>query len=144
MLFHDQPHSLSVTHSLTHQPCFVQEAGADNHQSLLQINHPQILTHVAQKKKKNLFINPLLVSQTNSLPHDIATLRLNTNSAIQLFILTELHPESSPEGAECISLVSCSLNRHTTTRGSQLFPPKLIHPWTCPRVSQSHKPGSLS
>lgn len=67
MLFHDQPHSLSVTHSLTHQPCFVQEAGADNHQSLLQINHPQILTHVAQKKKKKKSVYKPTTCQPNQL-----------------------------------------------------------------------------
>lgn len=66
MLFHDQPHSLSVTHSLTLTSA-LRCAGGWSRQP------PKVLPTKSSsdsntRLKKNQFINPLLASQTNSLP----------------------------------------------------------------------------
>lgn len=99
MLFHDQPHSLSVTHSLTLTSVLLWAGGWSR-------QPPKALPTKSSSDSntcgsKDQFINPLLASQTNTLPHDI--LRLKACKFSYSAVITKLHPKSSPECPEHIS-----------------------------------------
>lgn len=130
MLFHDQPHSLSVTHSLTLTSALLWAGGWSR-------QPPKALPTKSSSDSntcgsKDQFINPLLASQTNSLPHDILTLRLK---ACKFSYSAIYQHKTSPKVISRVSraylfLVSSSLNGHTTTHRSHLLSAKLISPRT--------------
>lgn len=76
MLFHDQPHSLSVTHSLTLTSALLCAGGWSRKPPKDLPTKLSSVCYSNTRGSKNQFINPLFANQTNSLPHDILTRRL--------------------------------------------------------------------
>lgn len=128
MLVHDQPRSLYVTHSLTLASAMLCAGGWSRQppKALPTKSSSDFNTH-GSKKKKTQFINPLLASQTNSLPHDILTLRLKACKFN--YLPSQNFTQSHLQRVQSISLflVSSSLNRHTTALISYLLSLKLIY-----------------
>lgn len=141
MLFHDQPHSLSVTHSLTLTSALLCAGGWSRQppKALPTKSSSDSNTHGS---KKSLYKS--IICQPNQLlPHDILTLRLNAHKfSYSAIYHHKFHHKpkaiSAASSGSHLLLVCSSLNGHTTTPGSHLPSPKLINPRTstpseCPR-----------
>jgi len=122
--FHDQPHSLSITHiiqSNTDVSCALSRRlqQTANHQRLVSsnLNHPQILPYMPLKKKISSCIHYLPNIPT---PHHV-TFCLQVWSCIHPSIIIKLHPNwSSAYKAYLFLLFSSSLNWHTATHRPQI------------------------
>lgn len=102
MLFHDQPHSLSVTHSLTLTSALL-GAGGWSRQPPKALPTKSSSDSNTRGSKKSVYKS--IICQPNQLlPHDILTLRLKTHKfSYSAIYHHKLHPKSSLQCPECIS-----------------------------------------